>query len=157
VPDLFSGSPDSSKKLTRKQRTEKVAGQYAEALERFKGTYPLRNHPHNWYGNTGAEVKFVQAVASGVDPELIISAAARYAQQARKDGIAGTCKVADALTWLNGKRWIGWNNVHELRPGEEGKFAGDRNNPPVGYDDDPPGTKRGWWFKSSRGWQRYAS
>lgn len=47
----------------------------------------------------------MRAVASGVDPEKIISAAQEWTQQEKENGKLGTEYVAMAVTWLNQKRY----------------------------------------------------
>lgn len=52
-----------------------------------------------------ARVKFMRAVASGVDPQKIIGSARTWAKLERENGKFGTEYVAMATTWLNQKRW----------------------------------------------------
>jgi hypothetical protein len=48
---------------------------------------------------------FQAALASGDDPEAIISGAHRYADELRRIKKFGTSYVAAAMTWLNEQRW----------------------------------------------------
>ena len=74
-----------------------------ELQERFWKAYPSRGEAAN--PKAPALEKFARAVKAGADPEEIIAAAARYAEVERKAGRIGTEKVAQALTWLNQRRW----------------------------------------------------
>lgn len=74
-----------------------------EIQERFWKAYPSRGDAAN--PKAPALDKFARAVKSGADPEEIIAAAGRYAEIERRAGRAGTEKVAQAVTWLNQRRW----------------------------------------------------
>lgn len=74
-----------------------------ELQERFWQAYPSRGDAAN--PKAPALEKFARAVKSGVDPEAIIAAAGRYAEIERTAGRAGTEKIAQAVTWLNQRRW----------------------------------------------------
>jgi uncharacterized protein YdaU (DUF1376 family) len=74
-----------------------------EIQERFWKAYPSRGDAAN--PKAPALEKFARAVKSGADPEEIIAAAGRYAEIERRAGRAGTEKVAQAVTWLNQRRW----------------------------------------------------
>lgn len=52
-----------------------------------------------------ARIKFLRAVASGVDPQKIIGAAREWARIERESGKDGTEFVAMAATWINQKRY----------------------------------------------------
>lgn len=75
-----------------------------EMQERFWKAYPSRGDASN--PKAPALEKFVRAVKAGADPEEIIAAASRYAEIERRAGRAGTEKVAQAMTWLNQRRWL---------------------------------------------------
>lgn len=75
-----------------------------ETQERFWKAYPSRGDSSN--PKAPALEKFVRAVKAGADPEEIIAAASRYAEIERRSGRAGTDKVAQAMTWLNQRRWL---------------------------------------------------
>lgn len=79
-----------------------------ELQERFWKAYPSRGDASN--PKAPALEKFARAVKGGADPEAIISAAQRYAEVERKAGRYGTEKVAQALTWLNQRRWGDYAN-----------------------------------------------
>lgn len=74
-----------------------------ETFERFWKAYPHRGDASD--PKAPARDKFDRAVKGGCDPEAIIAAAGRYAEIERKAGRAGTDKVAQAVTWLNQRRW----------------------------------------------------
>jgi uncharacterized protein YdaU (DUF1376 family) len=74
-----------------------------EFQDRFWKAYPSRGDASN--PKAPALEKFARAVKGGADPEAIIAAAQRYAEVERKAGRLGTEKVAQALTWLNQRRW----------------------------------------------------
>lgn len=74
-----------------------------EIQERFWKAYPSRGDAAN--PKAPALEKFDRAVKAGADPEEVIAAAARYAEIERRAGRAGTEKVAQAVTWLNQRRW----------------------------------------------------
>lgn len=74
-----------------------------EFQDRFWKAYPSRGDASN--PKAPALEKFAKAVKGGADPEAIIAAAQRYAEVERKAGRLGTEKVAQALTWLNQRRW----------------------------------------------------
>lgn len=85
---------------SRKTRTRTHA--HAEKFEEFWKAYPRREgsnpkHP--------AKQKFDAAVQAGTDPEWIITGAKRYAAESKQQNIIQTPKVAQALTWLNQRRW----------------------------------------------------
>ncbi len=86
-----------TKKVSKKDTLEKLSGTLQknglseEAFPKRKGSNP--KHP--------ARAKFFRAVKSGVDPELIISGAGRYAE----DPQTGTEFICMASTWLNQRRW----------------------------------------------------
>jgi hypothetical protein len=165
VPDLFRGDePAPEQPANSKKPRVKPAFTTAEMddlFTQFATAYPNRDKEHSW---KGAKRLFVAALKRKVDPQAIIAGAARYCQESKNERKFGTTYVKDAFNWLNESRWENYTGVHHFpknqQAGPDGdayRFKGDRNNPPVGYDDDPPGTKKGWWVKSSRGWQRYAS
>lgn len=74
-----------------------------ELQKRFWKAYPSRGEAAN--PKAPALEKFFRVVKAGADPEEIIAAAARYAEVERRAGRAGTEKVAQAVTWLNQRRW----------------------------------------------------
>lgn len=74
-----------------------------EKFEEFWKAYPHRGKASD--PKAPALEKFARAVKGGVDPEAIIAAAGRYAAIEQAAGRAGTEKVAQAVTWLNQRRW----------------------------------------------------
>jgi hypothetical protein len=73
-----------------------------DEFERFKGAYPKREGAQPWQP---ARAAFERAVRNGEDPARIIGAARKYADECDRTKITRTEKVAQALTWLNQKRW----------------------------------------------------
>lgn len=52
-----------------------------------------------------AEKKFCAAIKSGIDPERIVNSAKAYGDELRAQRKIGTEFVAQAVTWLNQKRY----------------------------------------------------
>lgn len=75
----------------------------SEAFEKFWKAYPHRGEASD--PKAPAREKFDRALKSGADPGAITAAAARYAEIERAAGRSGTEKVAQAVTWLNQRRW----------------------------------------------------
>jgi hypothetical protein len=71
-------------------------------FEEFWKEYPARDGDNP---KLPAKIKFDALVKTGVDPELMIAGAKRYAAKAREKGQAGTQYVAHALKWLSEQRW----------------------------------------------------
>lgn len=71
-------------------------------FQSFWAAYPQRKGSNP---RKPAEDKFAAAVKGGFAPEQIIAAAGRYAEECRKDGQVGTSFVAQAVTWLNQRRF----------------------------------------------------
>lgn len=71
-------------------------------FEEFWKEYPSRDGDNP---KLPAKIKFDALVKTGIDPELIIAGARRYAAKAREKGQAGTQYIAHALKWLNDQRW----------------------------------------------------
>lgn len=72
------------------------------AFERFKKAYPKRDGSNPWQP---AQKKFDALVKSGVDPEVIIASAQRFAQLEAARGNFGSRFVPMASTWLNQQRY----------------------------------------------------
>lgn len=73
-----------------------------EAFERFKTVYPRRDGANPWQP---AEKKFKALVKTGVDPEVMITAAAALAREEGARGNIGTKFIPQAITWLNQQRF----------------------------------------------------
>ena len=101
-----------SKKQDRNQPIMASPEIEAAFLE-FKATYPRRKYAHTW---TKAKEPFVDAMESGVSGELLIETARTYAKIVRSDGLESTSKVADALTWLNQRRWENYADFQPVLP-----------------------------------------
>lgn len=72
-------------------------------FDEFLAVYPKRDGSNP---KEPARQKFDQAVKRGEDPEVIISAAKRYAEQQKRLGNIGTPYVKQAVSWLNAKSWL---------------------------------------------------
>jgi hypothetical protein len=72
-----------------------------EAFERFWKAYPSRGESSN--PKKPCQAKFASAVKSGVDPEVIIRGAARYAETMARE--TNRALVAQAQTFLSQARW----------------------------------------------------
>lgn len=72
-------------------------------FDRFWKAYPSRGDFPN--PKKPARDRFHKLVESGVDPEAIIAGVERYAKRCRAQRIAGGQTVAQAMTYLNQKRW----------------------------------------------------
>ena len=73
-----------------------------DSFARFRAAYPKRKGPQP---TAPALAKFQSIIKSGVDPETLIRAAARYAAEQRSLGHIDTPYVAQMSTWLNQSRW----------------------------------------------------
>jgi hypothetical protein len=74
----------------------------ADAFEAFWKAYPRRSGANP---KAPAKAKFDAAVKSGLDPGHLIACASAYRTECEELRIAGSEKVAQALTWLSQKRW----------------------------------------------------
>ena len=105
----------------------------------FWNSYPKRRGPNPKFP---AEKKYYSAVKDGADPEWIISSAKAYADESRDDGTFGTEFICQARTWLNQKRWEGY----EPDPGSKERDA----------KIDADMKKRGYEWKDGK-WQKDAA
>lgn len=71
-------------------------------FEEFWKEYPRRDGDNP---KLPAKMKFDALVKTGLDPEILIAGARRYAQKAREKQQEGTQYIAHALKWLSEKRW----------------------------------------------------
>lgn len=74
----------------------------SDAFKRFKAAYPRRDGANPWQP---AEKKFNALVKTGVDPEVMIRAAAELAREEGARGNIGTKFIPQAITWLNQQRF----------------------------------------------------
>jgi len=101
-------SKKEKKERKKKERisTEQVSGQAVpkppDRFPDFWAAYPKRDGSNP---PTPAKKKFVAAIKSGVDPEVIIAGARRYAAQLAAKNAVGSPYVAQAVTWLHQRRW----------------------------------------------------
>lgn len=105
-----SGNPNTQKAESRSQIEENKcrSGPGLSRPERegtfglFQKAYPRRDGSQDW---PKAREIFDRAVKAGVDPQAMISAAERYAADARRRGDEGSKFIKQARTWLNGRLW----------------------------------------------------
>lgn len=74
----------------------------ASRFEEFWKEYPTRDGDNP---KIPAQLKFDALVKTGVDPDLIIAGAKRYADEMRRKDKVGTEFIAHALKWLSQQRW----------------------------------------------------
>lgn len=116
----------------------------ADEFDQFWAAYPSRGGAAN--PKQPARDKFDRAVKSGCDPSVLISAAKRYAEIERNAGRLGTEKIAQAVTWLNQRRWADYAELAAVeggRPSQEDRWTRmlethEKGNWP-GVWGDPPG------------------
>lgn len=88
----------------------------ADEFDQFWAAYPSRGGAAN--PKQPARDKFARAVKSGCEPSVLISAAKRYAEIERNAGRFGTEKIAQAVTWLNQRRWADYAELAEVQGGQ---------------------------------------
>jgi hypothetical protein len=74
----------------------------SDEFQRFKKAFPRRDGANPWHT---AEKKFNALVKTGVDPEVMIRAAAELAREEGARGNIGTKFIPQAITWLNQQRF----------------------------------------------------
>lgn len=123
-PEKFSGQEPSMNHQKNHTAARQPVAANDERFEEFWEAYPSRGQSQN--PKKPARDKFAKAVKAGADPQVIIAAAHRYTAAAKKDGIFGTGKVAQAQTWLNQERWDdGASDQPAACPGgDEERWAG---------------------------------
>ncbi len=87
------------KELSRSKPTERAPSRFGE----FWQAYPRRDGPNP---RKDAEIKFNRMVKSGINPQTMIDAAKQLAIDEQRRGNVGTRFIPQAVTWLNGQRWI---------------------------------------------------
>ena len=85
-----------------KNTTSERLSEYERDFKQFWRSYPKRKggnpkHP--------ARLKFENAVNDAISAADIIAAAERYAEEIKAEKKENTCYVAQAVTWLNQRRW----------------------------------------------------
>jgi hypothetical protein len=121
----------------RKEETQAVAKPLpcsSDAFERFKAAWPKRDGANPWQP---AEKKFWALVKTGVDPEIMITAAVALAREEGARGNIGTKFIPQAITWLNQQRFQDYAAA---------SFDGDELNWDAVLSD----------FKKSGRWSRFA-
>jgi hypothetical protein len=73
-----------------------------DRFEEFWKEYPARDGDNP---KLPAKLKFESLVKTGVDPDLIVAGAKRYAAKAAEKQQVGTQYIAHALKWLSEQRW----------------------------------------------------
>jgi hypothetical protein len=91
-------------------RDQETAGRYEE---RFWAVFPSRS-PHNNPKKPALE-KFRAAVRRGVDPEIIIAGAERYAAYVASH-VTNPKYIAQAVTWIHQERWTDQHKQSQERP-----------------------------------------
>jgi len=69
-------------------------------FDRFWATYPKRKGSNP---KAPAAKKFLKIVGTGIDPQIIIDGARKYAEDEKSN--IGSPYIAQAVTWLNQARW----------------------------------------------------
>lgn len=103
---FFDGSPTVPRTLPpdrigedkKGKNTRTASPSKNENFEKLKAAYPKRAGNYGW---AAAERKFAALVKTGVDPDAIISAATRHAEEMRKLKRIGTEFVPMPASWLN--------------------------------------------------------
>jgi hypothetical protein len=116
VTDHLFNRPSNTdgRRLLRKPRDMRTpSDQIAEQFEHFWRVYPSRGGEPN--PEKPAREKFAAAVKRGVDPELLIRAAANYAEAMRRSGTAGRY-IKTAEVWLNKASWEQYGDPIEPEP-----------------------------------------
>lgn len=111
-------------------------------FDEFWQAYPERDGDNP---RLPAKLKFDALVKTGVDPELMIAGAKRYADKAREKQQIGTQYIAHALKWLSDQRWADIAAVAYV--------AAERSDQPNEKDWDAA-VKR--WLKNESLWPRWA-
>lgn len=93
----------------------------SDEFDQFWAAYPSRGGAAN--PKQPARDKFARAVKSGCEPSVLISAAKRYAEIERNAGRFGTEKIAQAVTWLNQRRWADYAEMAAVQGGKPGEEA----------------------------------
>ncbi len=96
---------EKEKKKEGESESRAVAAAPARAPDRFEEfwkAYPRRDGANP---RAPAEKKFKALVKSGVDPDMMIAAAAALATAESAKGNVGTAFIPQAMTWLNQSRW----------------------------------------------------
>lgn len=88
--------------VEERTQTDAVRPCASDAFDRFKAAYPRRDGANPWQP---AEKKFKALVKTGVDPEVLISAALTLASEEAGRGNIGTKFIPQAITWLNQQRF----------------------------------------------------
>jgi len=101
--DLFEADePKTARTTTTTTRKEDKKDSRVFEFESFWGAYPRRDGANP---RAPAAKKFGSLIASGVDPQAIISGASRYALECKTKRIVRTSYVAQAIVFLNQRRW----------------------------------------------------
>jgi hypothetical protein len=98
LPDLDQTLPEHTHTAAGSEAPPDVR----DWFEEFWKEYPARDGDNP---KLPAKLKFEALVKTGVDPDLIIAGAKRYAAKAREKQQVGTQYIAHALKWLGEQRW----------------------------------------------------
>lgn len=99
IPPQMKEEGGKREEVSRSKPTERKPSRFDE----FWQAYPRRDGPNP---RKDAEKKFDGMVKSGVDPQTMIDAARQLAADEARRGNIGTRFIPQAITWLNGQRWI---------------------------------------------------
>lgn len=96
----FSGAVEPAPTQPAKPKAKPEAG--PEGFAEFWAAYPRRDGANP---RAPAEVSYAKALKGGARPEEILAGVRGYAAEVNRKGSAGTEFVAQAVTWLNQRRW----------------------------------------------------
>lgn len=118
-------------------------------FDAFWTAYPKREGANPKYP---ARIKFLVAIKSGADPQAIVDAAGRYADEMRRLNQYGTRLTCQAATWLHQRRWEDYPAPVEVAPGGFYALAGspqieawDAHRMSTEGRTYPRDKKGGWW------------
>jgi hypothetical protein len=92
----------------------------SEKFEEFWKAYPPRAGPNP---REPAEQKFRALVKTGVDPEFLVAAVRKLANDEQARGNIGTRFIPKAMTWLNEQRWADHAAIAFVADSESGEFS----------------------------------
>lgn len=151
-PSEIASTPNPNPNPTDKKDTAATAAAMVAKFNEFKEAFPKRKGANPW---EPAAKKFGKLVLSGVDPDLMISAARRYAAEAAN---VEPQYVAQAITWLNQGRHNDYPEKTAVRAVELDGFYAEDGSPELDAWDAhyrltkginaPRDNKFGWRFPS---------
>jgi hypothetical protein len=118
---------------TPSQKKPAKRHKYSDHFTRFWTAYPTRDGSPDKFDSSKA---FDKALKSGVDPEVIIAGAARYAENQQRLGNVGTKHVKIAATWLNKKCWEDFDGTENVGVKSNETFRERAERLAAQFDDD---------------------